>query len=448
MSRKFVFLFFLVIVLFPAFSQAQGLGNSPYSQIGIGDLITPVSVQNLGTGGISVAGYNREYIQLSNPAASVNKKGLYNDSLVKIEGAGSAQYKVLSNSQTRENSSGANFRYFAFTLPIGKVWNTTLSMQPFSAKDQTFSQMAPVTNDPNQTTKQFNYQGKGGIYQIALNNGWGIGKSLSLGLGMAYLFGPATTTETAVLVNNPYAPVQSDVQHGFRQRINHRGLAFKPAMHYRKEFYKWKDTVLVPANIFWNVGATLQIFTPMMLQINTYNVRQSSSGTVSEDSLVSGTTQTANLPAQFTMGFSIDKPNRWMVGVEGGIANWTNFSYPGDIASYQYRVAWNLGMGAEFRPVTRRQWKARTYRVGVNFSRLPYAVDGFQLNDLSGSLGLTIPVGVRGASGASFPKINLAIIVGQRGALTSQSSAIQEIYARLHLSILITDKWFIKRRIQ
>src|SRR6478736_1437372 len=139
MSRKFVFLFFLVIVLFPAFTKAQGLGNSPYSQIGIGDLIAPVTVQNLGSGGISVSQYGRDYVQLSNPAASVNKKGLYNDSLIKFEGAGTAQYKVLSVGNTLETYTGANFRYFALAIPIGKVWNTTVSIQPFSVKDHSYA---------------------------------------------------------------------------------------------------------------------------------------------------------------------------------------------------------------------------------------------------------------------------------------------------------------------
>ncbi len=440
MSRKFVFLFFLVIVLFPSFSKAQGLGNSPYSQIGIGDLVAPVTIQNLGAGGISVAGYNKDYIQLSNAAAGANKKGLYNDSLIKFEGAGTFQYKVLSIGNTLETYTGANFRYFALSVPIAKVWNTTLSIQPFSVKDHSYAQIVPVQGDPSQTKVQYTYDGKGGLYQIGLNNGWGVSKQLSVGLGLDYLFGPATTTTTSMLTSNP-----NSVQYGERTRVNHKALAVKPSAHYRKEFYKWKDSVLVPSGVFWNAGATLQLFTPMQLTVNQYKIRKSNTGAVSEDSLISGTQQTANMPAQFTFGMSIDKPNRWMVGVEGGISNWTNFQY-GNFSNGDYRVAWNLGIGGEYRAVTRKQWKAPTYRMGFNFARLPLAVGGNQLNDISGSLGISLPVGVRGASGATFPKINLAVVVGQRGTVSLETT--QELYVRFHLGILITDKWFIKRRIQ
>lgn len=440
MSRKFVFLFFLVIVLFPAFSKAQGLGSSPYSQIGIGDLVSPVTIQNLGTGGISVSQYNRDYIQLSNPAASVNKKGLYNDSLIKFEGAGTFQYKVLSVGNTMETYIGANFRYFALTVPVGKVWNTTLSMQPFSVKDHSFSKTVSYQGDPSQNSALQSYEGKGGLYQIALNNGWGVSKHLSVGLGLEYLFGPSTTTITSSLVSNP-----NDVQQGTRTRINHKGLGVKPAAHYRKEFYAWKDSVLVPSGVFWNAGATLQLFTPMQMTINQYRVRKSNTGVVSEDSLLAGSTQTCNLPAQLTFGMSIDKPNRWMVGVEGGVSNWTNFDY-GNLSSDVYRVAWNIGVGGEIRPVSRKQFKTPTYRIGFNFARLPYVIAGNQLNDISASLGLTLPVGTRALSGATFPKINMAVVVGQRGTIDTETT--QELYVRFHVSILITDKWFIKRRIQ
>ncbi|MBC7485385.1 MAG: hypothetical protein H7282_01355 [Cytophagaceae bacterium] len=440
MSRKFVFLFFLVIVLFPAFSKAQGLGNSPYSQIGIGDVVAPVTIQNLGTGGISVSGYNRDYVQLSNPAASVNKKGLYNDSLIKFEGAGTFQYKALSINKTLETNTGANFRYFALSVPIGKVWNTTASIQPYSVKDHSFSKTVPIVGDPTNQNMQYSYEGKGGLYQIGLNNGWGVTKQLSVGLGLEYLFGPATTTTTSVLASKP-----NDVQYGIRRRINHKALGIKPSVHYRKEFYVWKDSVLVPSGIFWNAGATLQLFTPMQLTVNEYRIRKSSTGAISEDSLLSGTTQKANLPAQFTFGMSIDKPNRWMVGVEGGVSNWTNFEY-GNFSNDTYRLAWNLGIGAEIRPVSRKQFKTPTYRAGFSFAQLPYVISGKQLNDISGSLGVTLPVGTRALSGATFPKINLAVVVGQRGTISTE--AIQELYVRFHVGILITDKWFIKRRIQ
>jgi hypothetical protein len=209
---------------------------------------------------------------------------------------------------------------------------------------------------------------------------------------------------------------------------------------------RYKDSVWVPSGVFWNIGSTLQFFSPMSMNINVYRARKSSSGTVSEDSLIGTAQQQANLPKQFTLGFSIDRPNRWMLGVEGSIANWTNFNYNIFGQNDTYGLAWNMAVGGEYRPVTRRQWKAATYRAGFNFAMLPYIVSGYRLFDVSGSLGLSLPVGVRGATGATFPKINFALVGGQRG--TMSPDMVKELYVRLHVSILITDKWFIKRRIQ
>jgi hypothetical protein len=184
----------------------------------------------------------------------------------------------------------------------------------------------------------------------------------------------------------------------------------------------------------------------MQLSVNEYRITKSNTGNISEDSLVTSASQSSNLPGQFTFGLSLDKPNRWMLGVEGGLANWNSFNYGTFSTNETYGLAWNIAIGGEYRRVTRKQWKAPTYRAGFNVTRLPYVIAGNALHDISGSLGLTLPVGVRSGSGATFPKINLAVVVGQRGTISAD--AIQELYVRMHISILITDKWFIKRRIQ
>ena len=85
MLRRFILAFFLLALTSPLVLFGQKLGNSPYSRVGIGDMVQPLTFHNIGAGGLSVAGFNQEYIHLNNPALSTNKKGLYRDSLIKIE---------------------------------------------------------------------------------------------------------------------------------------------------------------------------------------------------------------------------------------------------------------------------------------------------------------------------------------------------------------------------
>jgi len=448
MLHRFVFLFFLIAITSPSILRAQSLGNSPYSRVGIGDMVEPLTVHNLGAGGLSISNYNQEHLELNNPAMSTNKRGLYRDSLVKIEGGFTLQYKQFSTASSSNSVTAANLRYLAFSIPISKTWNTTIAIQPYAIKNHNYTMRSPIINDPNGYDMEYSFQGKGGVYQLAFNNGVGINKSLSAGLGLAYLFGPTNVTSTSVLVTNPYATTQNEFKYGVKKRISHRSLGIKPALHYRKEFYKVKDSTMVkyPQGVFWNVGLTGEFYTPLNMKVQETLIRETPTGTVSEDSVLDEYKVTGSLPTRINLGFSIDRPNRWMVGVQGGFSNWgTGFDYDA-ISSATYKLAWNVGVGGEYRSNSRRrQQRAWTYRAGFNYATLPYVLSDTQIKDVSASLGASIPVGVRGIGGA-LPKINIALVVGQRGTL--ENGLALERYFRVQLSVLITDKWFTKRKIQ
>ena len=449
MLRRFVFLFFLLAFAFPADLFAQVLGNSPYSKIGVGDLTQPLTIQNIGAGGVSVSNFNLEYLQLNNPALSANKKGLYKDSLVKIEAAFTLQHNIFTSGSSSQKSTAANIRYFAFSLPIGKVWNTTIAIQPYSVKSHLYTIRQPIQGDPDGKSMDYTYQGKGGIYQVMLNNGWGVSKSLSVGLGLGYLFGPSTSTTTTQLVSDPYAATQNESKFGITRKINHSTFAFKPSAHYRKEFYRVIDSTLIkyPQGVFWNVGFTGEFYSALKMTVNESLTRESATGVVTNDSVLTSYKEMGSLPSRFNLGFSLDRPNRWMVGLEGGISDWgTGFSYS-TFAQETYTVAWNVGLGGELNLGARKkQLRAWTYRAGVNFATLPYVLDGVKTRDMSVSIGASIPVGMRASGGVSLPKINVAFVVGQRGA--QGNTLAKDLYFRFHASILITDKWFTKRRIQ
>jgi hypothetical protein len=441
---KFKYTFVVIFSLICTYATSQNLGTSPYSKIGVGDILNPITVQGLGMGGVSVSTYNQDYIHLMNPAASTNKKGHYADSLVKIEGAYTIQSKTMYAATTSDKVMGSNLRYIAMSFPLGKRWNTTLALQPFSMKLHSFTQTEPVANDPNGLNVKYNFEGKGGMYQIAFNNGWGISKSLSAGLGLAYLFGPSTTTITSQLITDPTAEFQNETSFGISRKINHKSLAIKPGLHYRKQIQRAADTTKVFDGIFMNIGATVELFTTLNMSVEETLIRTSAINQTSNDTVINSFTQHGELPARFNFGFSFDRPHKWMAGLEGGFSNWKKgFRYieePGQ----QYQLGWNIGIGGEIRPNAKKQWRAWIYRIGARYEQLPYTVSGISISDISGSVGVSIPVGVRGHGGASLPKINAAFVFGQRG--TTQNNLIREVYMRVQLSILITDKWFTRRK--
>ena len=106
------------------------------------------------------------------------------------------------------------------------------------------------------------------------------------------------------------------------------------------------------------------------------------------------------------------------------------------------RDAMHTAIGLEYtpKPTSTRYRDLITYRAGFQYNTLPYQVEGTQLTDINGSLGLSIPVG------AYFVNhINLAIVGGKRGAVVG--TQIREQYFRFAVGFSLNDWWFQKRAI-
>src|SRR6187431_2261142 len=108
--------FFVAII-----SNAQGLGNSPYSRVGIGDLMSyRGNIRNMGMGYAGSSLMSKDYMNVLNPAGLANFKYQTNDSLVKFDVGFTMQYKSFKAGDTHSTSTGANVNNFAITLPISK----------------------------------------------------------------------------------------------------------------------------------------------------------------------------------------------------------------------------------------------------------------------------------------------------------------------------------------
>ena len=95
-----------------------------------------------------------------------------------------------------------------------------------------------------------------------------------------------------------------------------------------------------------------------------------------------------------------------------------------------------------------RGHRVKTYRAGFSYTATPVNIAGKVLYDYSFSLGTSIPVGVRTSKAfiPILPKVNIALVLGQRSTFTA--TQLSETYCRLQLSMTLYDKWFHKRRIQ
>lgn len=470
-------------------SNAQGLGNSPYSRVGIGDLMSyRGNIRNMGMGYAGSSLMSKDYMNVLNPAGLANFKYQTNDSLVKFDVGYTMQYKWFKAGETSSTSSGANINNISITLPISKVFTSGFMFSPMAIVQNKYSYKDTISNDPNNYSAQYKYLGDGGLYQLQWMNGFGVTRDLALGMTVAYNFGTITQDASTQIISDPNYP-DNENEIGALKKMNYSGVSFKPGLIYKKQlnqrtkhfYYTIDSTQKVaedgamyyvvdtikrdsiskkPGPINFRFGASAELF-PGVKAIETQSLYvRNPRNLLTSDSTVSKTTTKANFPATFRFGASLEKPGFWLVAADFVYTDWSNFDKNKAKDSELNASSYTFAIGGEIIPrnfvknTTKlyRGHRVKTYRAGFSYTATPVNIAGKVLYDYAFSLGTSIPLGVRSKGGANtayvpiLPKVNIALVLGQRSTFTA--TQLSESYIRLQFSMTLYDKWFHKRRIQ
>ncbi|MFN4147862.1 MAG: hypothetical protein ACK4GN_18725, partial [Runella sp.] len=87
-----------------------------------------------------------------------------------------------------------------------------------------------------------------------------------------------------------------------------------------------------------------------------------------------------------------------------------------------------------------KYWDLVFYRLGFNYNQTPLVIGTTPVNDMSLSVGLSLPVGRELVN-----MINLSIVAGQRGTITAQT--FRERYVRVVFGLSLKDRWFQKFKV-
>jgi hypothetical protein len=456
MQLSFKVLIFWLCLSFPLLLRGQGTGNSPFSQFGIGDITNNYgSVRNIGMGSSGVSARNYQYINFLNPAL------LTNLSFVKIDFALNYQSKSIQ-ANGYENASGMNVAYLNFALPISKSWGSALGIVPYSTVNYNLTYNAGIVGKPNTTTTIQN-NGKGGVYKLFWSNGFDLtkNKNLSVGLETAYLFGNINNEQFSTI------PILSTKNYGFKRQSTYSAFGFKPGIQFRRQIsigniekdtvYRQDSTgnkVAVPrtervrkkTGVFYSVGLTYDFFTTLNIarSLNLYTL--DATNHIALDTTVETNKYTAKLPSTFRLGATLDAPLKWTIAADVFYSPWGN--YKNGFTSDTMANSYGLNIGGEFSRFLRET--SKTYRIGFSYLKTPVIYHNHQLDDMSLSIGTSIPVGKKkkGMEVQIMPiraKLNLALVLGQRGNISD--FGIKEQYVKVYFSFLINQKWFEKSKI-
>ena len=416
---------------------AQGLGNSPYSALGIGEIYNEGNVTNMGMGGIGISNASPFYLNMQNPALLARRTRF-----TVFEVGLMAQSKSLSQNLNggvqNQRDFGGNLGYLALAFPANSRWNMSLSLRPYTYVDYNTRQYRPVSGTIYEG--EYNYTGRGGLNKASFANGVRITKNLYVGAEAAFVFGNITnSSDSRVLINDTDRqlddrnnPVPLDTRVTRLNRANYSDIVWKLGAAWRPKLSeKWT----------LNIGATYDPQTRINARETDIYQQTTLGGSAisAPDTLQSAVSGRATLPQRTHFGISLEKNNTFLVGVDIGLQQWGQFrtvsDQPGNLTN-----GMSVATGLEFTPksTSTRYRDLITYRVGFQYNRLPYRVDGTQINDVNASVGLSLPLGAYLVN-----HVTLSVVGGQRGVLTG--AQIKEQYVRIGLGFSLNDWWFRKQ---
>ncbi len=407
----------IVALLFTVHMAAQEGTSSPYSYYGIGLTKFKGTVENQAMGGLMLYS-DSIHVNLKNPA-SYGKLKITTYTL-----GGSHQRTELSSATESENNSNTSLDYLAIGIPTGKL-NFGLGLIPYSTVGYRIEEM----ND--ETANRFT--GRGGMNKVFLTTAYAFTEDLSVGVDVNYNFGN---------IQNNFTVYQSGVQFGTRQinRTDFSGFNVNFGIDYQTK---------VTQRLKLHTAAT---YTP---QMNISIERMRSTVPVvflqGNDVIPPGyTTNTINfpeskvsLPAQFTLGAGVGRPNSWFLGAEYGNVQAADYELNSGLTNldYRYENASQYRIGGFYVP----QYNSLTnyfnrvvYRGGLRYEQSGLHLNNEAINEFGITFGLGLP------AGSNFSNANIGLEYGQRG--TTNSDLIKENFFKLSISLSLSERWFLRSR--
>lgn len=413
----------LVVIATSPVVLAQGLGNSPYSALGIGELYSQGNVTNLGMGGVGISNASSFYLNLQNPAL-LARRTRFTVFEVGLIGETKSLSQMISNSLQSQRATAGNLGYLALAFPASSRWQMAISLKPYSYVNYNTQQLTPVPGSVY--SAQYDYTGRGGLNKATFSNGVRVTKNIYAGVEAAFLFGNITYSSNATVLTGS----SQDAGVGALNRVNYSDVVWKLGAAWRP---KLSDTWAL------NIGATYDPQT--RVKASQTNIYQKTYLGAIADTLRLNSNGRAVLPQQMSFGISVEKSNTLVIGVDVGFQQWSKYRTP-DNVSGSLKDGMSVAIGAEYtpKPSSNRYRDLITYRAGFQYNRLPYALNGQQINDINGSAGLSLPLGAYLVN-----HVTLSLVGGQRGVLSG--TQIREQYVKIALGFSLNDYWFRKQAV-
>lgn len=424
-GKSFIITLFLAVMGFSASAQnTDALGTyTPYSLFGVGELEKQGTSFNKAMGGIGVGVRDNRYINYLNPAAITAR-----DTLSFMFDFGLSQKNFYNTDGKVESAyNTANMQNVVFTAPIYNKSALVVGITPYSNIGYKFRESE---TDSEIITKYgdiaYEKYGEGSINQLFVGAATNIGDHFSVGAEMLYYFGNLTRNSNVNFVTDLSI---RDINTGWDYRV--KALSAKAGIQYF-------NTVADKLDL--TVGATYRFASNLKGDYIRFATAVGSSSATDTIKMEAVPGYKVEIPGEFSLGFSLRKQDKWMIGLDYIMQDWSGSDF-GDDANFKSCASNSFRLGIEYIPNRydiRYYLKRVTYRAGAYYDQTYFNIGGNQVEAYGFTFGMSMPIF------RWYNALSWSVDMGQRGSL--DLNQVRERYVQLNVNLNLHDLWFIKRK--
>ncbi|MCK4920482.1 MAG: hypothetical protein KAS71_05510 [Bacteroidales bacterium] len=426
MSIKNILIASLFIILSTTVS-SQVNTFSPYSRLGVGELVPPGNGQNIAQGSTGIALRPNLAINYLNPAAysALDTMSFLFDFGISMT---STEYSTNSDNSRLSNM---NIHHLGVAFPITKWWKASVGISPYSSVGYNIIE----NGDTNIGLIDYTYTGNGGLNRFYWGTSLTAFNRFSFGINYSYLFGYIKNTqEVSFPINGDFALTTVDNTMTTRDGVWNFGFQYHEIFN---------DKFFLTLGAIYDSKTSLA--TDRSRTINNYF--PGSSAAIGDTAILSPSFELERIddngdiiyPGRYGFGLATGIKENISISGEYEKQNWSESLILGESDSLVNSESYRFGM--EYTPdndALRGYFNRAHYRLGGYYSNSYLRIYEEQLTDYGITFGIGLPL--RGFK----TTLNLGMVLGQRGTL--ENNLIKENYGMIHVSFTLHDFWFYKRK--
>jgi len=406
---KNAIIFCMLTLLFLPDIQSQNSTSSPLSIFGIGEIEVRDFGRTTAMGSVGIGYQSENFLNRRNPA------GLSGIDTLRfiLDVSAAVKFSQFRTKDFTAQTTNFNFKTLAVGVRLSKRWTSSLGLSPFSNTGYHIMDTQGITG----AQTDIHFSGSGGINKFYWGNAFEFFRGFSIGVNSSFIFGNITHNENS----------DGDL---IKDTYNVSKLNFDFGAQYTHWFGQY--TNITVGGVYGFKSEMLVQQTKMITFGNVIKRKQRQPD------------RKSYIPETYGGGFSIlrnKKAAEWIFAADYQYWKWS--VDPLYDTGKRYTDNQIFSVGLQLTPNKQRPeniLQALRFHFGASYNQTYLKINGYQMEDISVSLGVGIPFINNRSLERSY--VNVSAIFGESG--TGKRGGITERYALISVNLSLIERWFAK----